>query len=284
MAAPELGRTTSMNSQGSASSQQAEPLELGDIGEAPFNEYHASFIGNSSAGSSFYGYMSAGGYAGKLSRAAPSCKLREALATTLDVPMNGLSLVYEGKDLDDQLTLRDNGILEPGPAARKRGQGRIGIMFMLTDGIELGAAKRDKQEAQEATQKVLDEKLAAEKKAREEAKREREEAEEKARLKAAEEAREEEQNRAAVADRITLRCRLLDADETMFHELQTLLSITVRDLALQICRERNMRQDAHHVGNLVIHRVSGDNALPAGSSLREVGLKNGDEIVYFWGG
>lgn len=274
---PELNRNQSNQSTGS----QAEPMEVDCIGDAPFNEYKASFIGDSLS-ESFCGFMPSAGFTGKLSRAAPSGKLREALAKMLEVPTDGLSLVYEGKNLDDALTLRENGILEPGPAARKRGQGHICVMFMLGEGVELGAVKRDRQEAEEVYQKELNERLAAEKVTREQQKQEREVAEEKARQKAQEEARAEADAKAAVADRCTLRCRLLDADEAQFHEVQTLLSRTVRDLALQICQDRNMRQDEHHVGNLVL--VLGDNVLAAGSVLRDAGVKTNDEIVYFWGG
>jgi len=267
-----LARTVSQSS-------QCEPAELQDIGDAPFNEYHATLIGDR-ASSSFCGYMPAGGFSGRLARADPSSKLREALALSLEVPVSGISLVYEGKNLEDAQTLKENGILEPGPAAKKRGQGKISMQFMLSEGVELGRAKRDKMEAAEVAQKEMVDRQAAEQKLLEERRAAREEADQKMREQAAEEAKIAADAQAAAQDRIALRCRLLDAAEADHHEVQTLLTVTVRDLAFQICQERGMRRDDEHDQIMLVH---GDNVLAAGMTLRDAGVKTGDEIVYFWG-
>lgn len=270
-----LSRNLSQSSQ----SSQYDPAELPDIGDAPFNEYHTTLIGDR-ASSSFCGYMPAGGFSGRLARAAPSMKLREALAVSLEVPASGISLVYEGKNLEDAQTLKENGILEPGPAAKKRGQGRISMQFMLSEGVELGRAKRDKMQAAEVAQKEQIDRQAAQQKLLEEQRAAREEADQKAREVAAEEARAAAEARAAEQDRIALRCRLLDAAEADHHEVHCLLTHTVRDLAFQICQERGMRRDEAHDQIILVH---GDNVLAAGMSLRDAGVKAGDEITYFWG-
>jgi hypothetical protein len=249
------------------------------MGEAPFNEYLATLIGDRSS-DSFGGYMPVAGLAGKLAREAPSLQLREALAQALEVPIAGISLVYEGKNLEDDLTLKENGILEPGPMAKKRGAGRIRIQFMLAAGVQLGKAKRDREQAEEAAQQAASERLAADQKRREEERAAKAEADEKIRKTAAEEAKAMADAQTAEQDRLVLRCRLLDAAVDDSHEMRTSLRTPVREFAFQICQDQGMRTDQQHA-ELIL--VCGGNVLAAGMSLRDAGVKTGDEIVYFWG-
>lgn len=108
--------------------------DLGTIGDAPFNNIVVKPL------SSFLS-VPRGGYSSSMSKAAPVSSLRQALSSKIDVPLDGLSLAYMGKDLDDEHTLRGNGIVEPGPAARRSGV-RVELVFTLRSDVVLGAARR----------------------------------------------------------------------------------------------------------------------------------------------
>lgn len=82
-----------------------------------------------------------GGFLGSLAKSSTVGELREELSQKLDVPLNTLSLAYQGRDLEDKLTLRDNGIVEPGAAARRSGA-RIELVFLLRGDVLPGAARR----------------------------------------------------------------------------------------------------------------------------------------------
>jgi len=153
---------------------EAEPVPLPDIGSDPSNEYKVSMIGDANA-EEFMGHMPLGGYQGKLSKAAPSKLLKQVLAKELEIEDAGLDLVYEGRQLEDGKTLAENGILEPGAAARRRGQGKIVLQFMLHDGVELGKAKRDRIQLQSQFEQQEAERRAEEERKRQEAKKLKEE-------------------------------------------------------------------------------------------------------------
>jgi len=108
--------------------------DLGTIGDAPFNNIVVKPL------SSFFS-VPRGGYISSMSKAAPVSLLRQALSSKIDVPLDGLSLAYMGKDLDDEHTLRGNGIVEPGPAARRSGV-RVELVFTLRSDVVPGAARR----------------------------------------------------------------------------------------------------------------------------------------------
>lgn len=256
---------------------------LEDIGEEPFNEYIVNFIGDISKGSIHHGYLPSGGFTGQLSKAELVGSLREALENALEVPPRSVCLSYEGSHLDDAKTLRDNGVIEPGAIARKRGQ-KISMAFMLNAGVETGKARRDRQEAEEAHQQAERERQAVEsakKKAEEDLRRHL--AEEKKRKEAEEAAKKKrEEDEAALqaaenADRITVRCRLMDGND-IAAPVDTLRSRTAAELAIQIVQDRHMGGDARH-----LHLIHNGTELGRGAPLGEAGVQNGDEIMFYLG-
>lgn len=61
----------------------------------------------------------AGGFVAKINKQLKLGELRMKLAEKLDVPYDGLSqLMSDGRDLDDGLTMQENNLVLPGPAAR----------------------------------------------------------------------------------------------------------------------------------------------------------------------
>jgi len=89
-----------------------------------------------------------GGFLGSLAKKATADILRQQLAESLEVVPESLSLAYEGKALDMQLTLKDNGVVEPGPSARREGV-RVQLFFTLDNDVVPGKLKRA-QEAKDA--------------------------------------------------------------------------------------------------------------------------------------
>mmetsp|Transcript_148060 Transcript_148060/g.258265 ORF Transcript_148060/g.258265 Transcript_148060/m.258265 type:complete len:268 (+) Transcript_148060:100-903(+) len=256
---------------GSPSAKGFPPEDLPEVGSKPFNEYLITPLSDALAGE-----IPPGGFAGKMGRKEPVGMLREALATRLDVPKEGVSLVHEGRDLNDDKTIAENGIVEPGPAAKKKGA-KIGVMFMLSAGVELGHVRRRREQEERDEQERLEaERAEKDRIMRENAERQQREAEEKA--KAAAEAEEKARlEQAAVADRCVLRCKPLDADGTDDPvEIHTLLSRQVREVALQIQTQVGMAGTGH----LVL--VCNGNDLAAGATLRDAGVATGAEVLYFW--
>lgn len=110
------------------------------------------------------------GFIGALAKTEPVMSLRIALAQALDVPAECLSIAADGKDLADDLTIKDNDMLEPGPAARRSGV-RLEIVFDLGDAVPGAVRRRKESEAREKQFIVDEEKRVKEERAREEAAR-----------------------------------------------------------------------------------------------------------------
>ncbi|CAE8701390.1 unnamed protein product, partial [Polarella glacialis] len=96
------------------SAMSAETEELEPIGDEPWNAVQLRPV------RAIYGEdMPSGGYVTKLAKSAHTALLKAALAAHLVVPEESLSLAYEGESLDESKTLKENGVSEPGPAARR---------------------------------------------------------------------------------------------------------------------------------------------------------------------
>jgi len=81
------------------------------------------------------------GYVGSLAKKATVSELREVIGKAIGVPAISLSLASDGQDLDCTKTLKENGVLEPGAAARRRGA-RIDISFHVDPAQIAAIAKR----------------------------------------------------------------------------------------------------------------------------------------------
>lgn len=113
----------------------AESFEdIGEIGAKPHNDIQVKFMTPQET-------LGVAGYVAKVGRNTPIGSLKEALVAKIDIPLDTLSLVIEGRNLEDDKTVKENGILEPGPAARKKGE-KIQLLCVLTDGTVPGFSKR----------------------------------------------------------------------------------------------------------------------------------------------
>lgn len=109
-------------------------------------------------------------YVGNCSKAAVVRRLKEVFGKGIDVPAEKCSLVWEGKSLEDAQTMSENGVVEPGAMARKRGQ-KLTLHCQFEAGVEPGYLKElvklenDRLAAEEAARIAAEEKekLAAEK-------------------------------------------------------------------------------------------------------------------------
>mmetsp|Transcript_20851 Transcript_20851/g.39772 ORF Transcript_20851/g.39772 Transcript_20851/m.39772 type:complete len:497 (-) Transcript_20851:112-1602(-) len=182
----------------------AESLEdIGEIGAKPFNDIQVRFMTPVES-------LGVAGYVAKVGRNTPVGALKEALVAKIDIPPDTLSLVIEGRNLEDDKTVKDNGILEPGPAARKKGE-KIQLMCVLTDGTVPGFSKR----------------AAEEEKAREEAELIRRRKEEEAR-KAAEADAERRRKEARLSMTSQQREELEIKDETLKRMMRELREVLLR--------------------------------------------------------
>lgn len=159
-----------------------EQVNLGEIGGEPADQ------GNAKKYNAFQARpvvdiasIPSHGFSGQLLKSSPVADLQRALADFVEVPVDAISLAYEGRDLQLSLTLRDNGISEPGPAARKAGV-QVQLVFTLASGVLPGKVLRAKKLKQEQAEEAA---RAAEAEA--------------LRLRALEEARRAEERRAAEA-------------------------------------------------------------------------------------
>lgn len=256
-------------------SAAAETEDLGQIGEGMCNDYLLRPVNEMNGDG-----MPPGGFVGKLSRAAQVGKLREQLAERLGVPLDGLSFAFEGKELLDDRTIGENGITEPGPAARRRGT-KVGITFMLKRGVELSATVQRRTLEREVQQAAEEEKKRNEEAARE-AIASRARAEEDAKLKieadaqaaAAASAREA----AKEADRLTVRCAPLGTSGG--RAVITTRSTTVAQLGTQVQEEMGMRGEP---GSGLCFTFNG-NVLVERATLRESGIEEDSELYYYWVG
>lgn len=222
--------------------------------------------------------MPAGGFVVKLARVAPISQLRERLAVRLEVPVEGISFAFEGRELDNEKTIAENGIVEPGPAARRAGT-KVTIIFMLADGVELGAVLQRRERDRQVQEEENAERRRLEQEARERAaKAKQEEAEAKAKEEAAAraEAEAKQQEAAMEADRCVVQCAPL-GDETNLQEVRTSKSATVIQLAQQISEQQGMRSSGG-----ILRLTCNGNELVAASTLRASNIEEGAEIYYYW--
>lgn len=96
---------------------------LPPIGSKPFNQLILQPVGAIPE-------VPTSGYAVSLAKSASVAQLIAVLCEKLGVPCSAVTLSYAGRELDVDLTIKCNGILEPGPAARRAGT-QIGISFAL---------------------------------------------------------------------------------------------------------------------------------------------------------
>eukprot|EP00928_Gymnodinium_smaydae_P017375 TRINITY_DN16642_c0_g1_i1.p1 TRINITY_DN16642_c0_g1~~TRINITY_DN16642_c0_g1_i1.p1 ORF type:complete len:290 (-),score=77.54 TRINITY_DN16642_c0_g1_i1:80-949(-) len=255
------------SSSGAASSSSAAPPAnvetLPCIGDAPHNDYALRPLDDSltSAG------VPSAGYIGKLAKSAPAFSLRDALAAALGVPPEGISVAHEGKDLDYNRTLKDNGVVEPGPSARRAGA-RIGLVFVVHQGFEL-ASVREQRDAEEQKKKAEEAERLAEENAKKEAAQRKKDEEEAARQEAL-------RNAAILADACTLRCRPVDGGGEGA-ELRTRLSATVEEVATAISREMGMQLVAGRL-TLIYNNV----VLPRERTLAQCRVVDRATILFYW--
>lgn len=78
---------------------------------------------------------------GRLSKAARVGALRRLLARELEVPVEAVGLSFDGSPLDDEGTLAENGVPEPGPLARRNGA-KVHLALSLPDRVLPGHLSR----------------------------------------------------------------------------------------------------------------------------------------------
>lgn len=100
-----------------------------------------------------YEGLDAKGYSGTCSKAATVGELRAALGSAMDVPVELFSLVWEGKKLNDAETMSQNGVVEPGAIAKKRGQ-KLALACIFDEGVVPGYGARALAEQAEKNAKA----------------------------------------------------------------------------------------------------------------------------------
>eukprot|EP00931_Biecheleriopsis_adriatica_P076772 TRINITY_DN50448_c0_g1_i1.p1 TRINITY_DN50448_c0_g1~~TRINITY_DN50448_c0_g1_i1.p1 ORF type:complete len:270 (+),score=91.09 TRINITY_DN50448_c0_g1_i1:47-856(+) len=260
-----------------ASSKNEPTEDLGAIGGDPHNAIQMKPVPTAVRSED----IPPGGFIAKLEKSKLVGEMKAALAKRLDVDEAALELAYEGERVDESKTVRDNGIVEPGPAARRNGV-KVEMLFMIKTGIETGAqkARREEEEERERIRKEQEEEAAKRQKEEEEARR-REENErqmhEKKLLEAKAEQQRQEEER--IQNRLVIRCLALGGSQGQ--ELETASTFTVAEVARQLSDVLNMHRDAGHDGGLLL--LFNGQPLPGRQTMRDAGVKNGDEVVYFWG-
>lgn len=257
----------------------AEPMalavELEPIGGDPHNAVQMRPV------RTIYEDIPEGGFVVKMAKSCKLLELKVALAQKLRISEESFTFAYEGEEMDNEKTIKENGIPEPGPAARRAGA-KVDLLFLIKDGVELGA-QRERREAQEraAEAERLRQQEEAQKKQEEDEKRAREEEEVKmaAKRKADAEAEQRRQDEARRAHRCVLRC--LEIGGGGGKELITASNLTVVEVARQLYRELNMLRDDEHRGGLVL--LHEGQPLPGRQTLQDAGVHDGDEVMYFWG-
>jgi len=84
------------------------------------------------------------GLIAQLSKKAQVQVLLDAIGVRLEVPREKLMLVYEGRTLEADKIISDNGIPEPGAMAKKKGE-KIHLTLFLADGVVPGYVAKTKQ-------------------------------------------------------------------------------------------------------------------------------------------
>ncbi|CAE7760345.1 unnamed protein product [Symbiodinium necroappetens] len=177
----------------------------------------------------------AGGYVVKMAKSAPLSDLKAAMAQKLSISEDTITFAYEGEEMDEKKTIKDNGIPEPGPAARRAGA-RVELQFLIRAGVEIGAqrARREAAEAAEEAERLRVEEEALRRKEEEE-KRVKMEEEQKmaAKRKADAEAELRRQEEARRNNRCVLRC--LEIGGGGGKELVTASNLTVMEVQDCLC-------------------------------------------------
>lgn len=96
------------------------------------------------------------GYVGVLWKEAPVGLLREELSKVVNIPAESFCFAYDGRDLDITKTLKDNGVLEPGPAARRRGA-RVEVSFQIQTDVISQVVQHAEELERAAAQEARDE-------------------------------------------------------------------------------------------------------------------------------
>jgi len=248
---------------------------LPDIGGDPHNVVHLKPV---TAGLES---VPSGGFVVKMAKAAKAEALKDALALRLNIEQGDVTLAHEGEDLDDQKTIKENSICEPGPAARRSGM-KVVIMFMLDSRVTDAVADARKKAKEDATVALMQGRLEAERSKKELEDRQRKEEEEakaRERRRLEEEAAEKQQADDRVKNRRVIRAAALGGGGGQ--EVVTASNFTVQELARQLCRELGMLRDEGHQGGLLL--LHNGQPLNGRQTLQEQGVQDGDEVLYFWG-
>lgn len=246
--------------------------ELGQVGDGMCNDLLLRPLGEMHGED-----MPPGGFAIRLERKAPVGRLRPRLCERLGVPENGVSFGVEGRELVDDKTIGENGIVEPGPTARRAGT-KVNICFMLADGVELGAVverrktQREEEERAEAERRQQEQAVRQEAQMRKQADAEAK-AKEEAQARAVSEAKSQEEAREA--DRITVSYTMVGEDGIT--QILTSKSTTVMELAAQIAEQMGMR-----TGRGMLRLLYNNGELATGSTLRAANIEEGTQIQCFW--
>jgi hypothetical protein len=95
---------------------------LGNMGSGPrYNPIEITFLGDIPE-------LDVSGYKFNASKEMPVGLIRQDIGAVMECPISYFSLAHEGKTLDDRKTVAENGVVEPGPAAMKKG---TSIQFLL---------------------------------------------------------------------------------------------------------------------------------------------------------
>jgi len=244
---------------------------LPDIGEAPFNDLAlvAAFDMSSETG-----LMTRCFYA-RLAKSSPVSALKEQLAVFIGIQSEAIAFAYEGKTLDGSKTLHENGIVELGAAARRRGA-KIEIKFVLSVNVELPEARAKREQAERARKEEL-EALERQRLEKERTERQRLEASEQARMaqRQQEEVQADEERRQR--ERCVVRCGELGT--TAGVEIQSTSSTTVANFLEQLRAEIGVRE-----GRVVLMNPDNGEVIDPtrGQSLREAGINNQMSLYYFF--
>jgi len=257
---------------------ESEPTEeLPQIGGDPHNTVQIRPV------RTIYGEdIPAGGYVIKMAKSALLSELKVAVAQRLSIPEDTVTFAYEGEEMHEQKTIKENGIPEPGPAARRAGA-KVELLFLIRAGVEIGAqrARREAAEAAAQAEKQRQEEEAQRRKEEEERRiKAEEEQKQAAKRKADAEAELRRQEEARRNNRCVLRCMEIGGGGGK--ELITASNLTIIEVARQLCRELNRLRDEEHQGGIVLLNSNGE-PLPGRQTLHEAGIRNNDEVIYFWG-
>lgn len=129
---------------------QDQPEQLGDaLGPAP----HIPLLLQPFDTSHFAGSPPC--FAATLGRKASLGEVHGLLCARLDVPSSAVTIMFEGRDLEGGMSLEENEVHLPGPAARRAGE-KVRLFFNVDRGVvqaALAVARREQDEAEAAVQK-----------------------------------------------------------------------------------------------------------------------------------